>query len=94
MITGKRRTPIGQDAHQAAVGNILPDMVFKEVGQSCAAARSGQRQSGSVERKRSVHSDPQLAPVFLEFPGMKAAECWQANVNAAVSGQILRGQRF
>ena len=94
VIARKRRAPVGKHPHQAAGGDVRPGMPLHHIGESKAVQRRAQQCARVIEHQLAVDAHIQRASVLLEFPDIDAAMARQAQVDAAVAGQLLRRARL
>jgi hypothetical protein len=91
MIAGKRWTPVGKNADKSALGDVPPNMSFREVRKAKTFERSFQEEARAIEHKLPLDTNVELSPVLFELPRVEAATVSrQAKIEAVVVRQVLR----
>src|SRR5215469_12580380 len=91
MVPGKRRAPVFEHPRQPSSLQIVSKTVLREVGQPETVSGGLPRQRDIVDRQLSVDTDVEGASAALEFPHIEPAMGREAQVDAAVIGEIVRG---
>ena len=69
---------------QAALGDVRPRQVLRHIGEPEAGERRIEHLEGAVEDELAVNAHLQLAPAFLELPGVQPAMGRKAQIDAVV----------
>ncbi len=93
MIAGKGRRPVFEHCLQRAAVEMLADQVLHQIGEPEPVQCRLADMEDAVEGQLPVHPHPLRPPGPLELPGIEAAQGGQAQVDAAMAGQFLRGAR-
>src|SRR6266576_5944000 len=80
----KRRTPIVQNAHQAARRDVIGGLIFKDRSKTQTSERPRKRQVGVVRCEVAIDPDRQRPAPPFELPGVETAATAFAIVDAKV----------
>ena len=83
-----------KDAHQVPVVDQGIELVVGEARKPQPVERRVDDHRDVVAGELPADTDIQSAPVFFEFPGIDPAKGGQAQIDANVLGQVVRGLRF
>ena len=92
MVSRERRAPVCEHADEFTVFEAALHLLFGEISKTKASSGRVENERGGVEDELAFDPNPQVTPVLLEFPSVKAM-ARQAKIDAIVGGKILRRSR-
>jgi hypothetical protein len=73
MIAGERRTPVGKNADELAIGDKTLHVCFRKIGKAKTLKCSFQEKARAVEYELSLDANVKGPPVLFELPRVQAA---------------------
>ena len=81
---GKRWRPVVQHANEAALRNVLSNLLFKCESNADSSERRLNHQVGIIDYERTIHADRDRLSAFLEFPPIWTARKAQAYASMVI----------
>ncbi len=94
VIARKRRAPIFQHPLEAALGEMRLRQILRHIGEAESGERRIEHLGSAVEDELAFDAHLELAAILLELPGVEPAMGGQAQIDAAVTDQVLRPLRL
>jgi hypothetical protein len=93
VVAWKGRTPVGEHPDEPSIGEVRLHLILGQVRNTQPGHGRVHSQGDVVEDQLPFDTHLQLAPAFLEFPGVEAAVSRQTKSDAVVGSQVLRRLR-
>lgn len=91
VVSRKRRAPVLEHSLQTSLGNMRYRHVLRHVSEAETGQCRIEHLARAVQHELAFDARVQFATTFLEFPCVEPAVGGQAQVDAVVLDQILRG---